>query len=346
MIGFWLFVALLYAASISWVAMQPGERINLQMAIIWQGAYYLAWIPVTVLVWRVTREWQPARLGWTGYFAAHLALGLVIATVHTAGVVGAAWPFAAERDSPWAVLGRQLRGRVHLDLLIYAAIVGVGQAIAFHERFRARQLAAARLEAELTQARLHALRAQLQPHFLFNSLHSIASLARVGDNAAVVRLIAGLSDLLRHGLDTSTERQSLADEMHLVEKYLDIQRVRFGDRLSADIEVSPAAAPARVPPLVVQPLVENALRHGLAPQVGPGAVRVRARRDGRWVVVDVEDTGAGLPAGWNAAASNGTGLRNLSARLEAEFGGDYALDVAPRPGGGTVATVRMPGGWA
>jgi sensor histidine kinase YesM len=246
------------------------------------------------------------------------------------------------RDGFWQGMTWQITGRTHLQLLIYTAAAGTGAAIVMHRRYRDRELAAIRLEAELSAARLDALRGQLQPHFLFNSLHSIASLARAGDNAGVVRLIAGFSEILRHLLTNGERRLPLRDEMQLVERYLDIQRVRFADRLSVTIDVAPDVADARVPLLVVQPLVENALRHGLAPRVEPGAVRVRAFRENGLTRIDVEDTGRGLPPAWTLERSNGTGLRNLSARLAAEFGAAGSLQVASREGGGVVATVRIP----
>jgi LytS/YehU family sensor histidine kinase len=134
----------------------------------------------------------------------------------------------------------------------------------------------------------------------------------------------------------------LGDELQLVERYLDIQRVRFADRLQTTIEMAPDVARARVPLLVVQPLVENALRHGLGPRVEPGSLVVRARREADWTRIDVEDTGQGLPPAWTLEGSRGTGLRNLAARLAAEFGAACSLQVLPRQGGGVVATVRIP----
>jgi two-component system, LytTR family, sensor kinase len=177
---------------------------------------------------------------------------------------------------------------------------------------------------------------------LFNSLHSIASLARTGDTTGVVRLTAALSDLLRHVLDSGDRHLSLADELQLVERYLDIQRVRFADRLDVTVDVAPDASRARVPGLIVQPLVENALRHGLAPRVAPGSLTVRAVREDGWTRIDVEDTGVGLPSGWAIGSSGGTGLRNLASRLSAEFGDRASIDVAPRQNGGVRATVRIP----
>ena len=348
-IAFWGFVAILYAGQLWWLAQQPNERINLRMALTWQLTYYLAWIPFTLIVWRTTRGWLPETIGWTRFLMAHVALMSIVAVLQCAVVVAIALQLAGDpmpspgRSTSFStVLVGQLRGRVHMQFLVYAAIAGIGHALGLYDRYRERQVTAARLEAELSSARLDALRAQLQPHFLFNSLHSIASLARAGDNAGVVRLIAGFSELLRNVLDTGARPQSLGSEMRLVEQYLDIQHVRFGDRLEVAVELAPEAAGARVPPLIVQPLVENALLHGLAHRVEPGRVSVRAHRDGEWTAIEVEDNGVGLPSGWNMDMTSGTGLRNLSSRLWAEFGARHMLVVEPRRAGGVKATVRVP----
>jgi signal transduction histidine kinase len=342
--AFWIFIALLYDGQILWLSRMPGEKIDLRAAFAWQTTYYLLWIPLTLLVWRTTAGWIPeSPRGWLRAIAWHVPLLVAAGLAHFVGVavvsrllgVGEQWGF-------WASVVALMRGRLHLELLIYTAVAGTGAALVLHERYRDRQLAAAKLEAELAAARLGALRAQLQPHFLFNSLHSIASLARAGDTAGVVRLIAGFSELLRSLLEQGERHLPLADELQLVERYLEIQRVRFADRLRATIDMDPAVERARVPLLVVQPLVENALRHGLAPRVEPGALVVRARREDEWTRIDVEDTGTGLPPSWTLETSRGTGLRNLAARLAAEFGARCSLQVLPRAGGGVFATVRIP----
>ena len=343
-VAFWVFVALLYSGQIWWLSKQPGEHINLRGALAWQTTYYVVWAPFTVVVWWITADWLPEQFGWPRYLARHILVCVGIAVAHltvTTTIAYALVPLPANQ-SVGSMLPAQILSRLHLQILTYTAIAGLGAALTLQERYRDRQLAAARLEAELGAARLDALRGQLQPHFLFNSLHSIASLARAGDNAGVVRLIAGFSDLLRHLLDTTDRHLTLRDELALVERYLDIQRVRFADRLQATIDLAPDAADARVPLLVVQPLVENALRHGLAPRIDPGILHVRAARDNGWTRIEVEDSGVGLPAGWTLGRTAGTGLRNLSSRLAAEFGSNFALDVEPRPGGGVRASVRIP----
>ena len=340
--GFWAFVALLYATQLLWLINSRGERINLRAALSWQITYYLVWVPFALLIWRLTRHWLPEAMGWTRWVLSHLALALAVGVAQSLVVVAIALPLAPEPLPLTAIVVGQFRGRVHMQILIYAAITAVGQALVLYDRYREGQVAAARLEAELAAARLDALRAQLQPHFLFNSLHSIASLARAGDNAGVVRLIAGFSELLRHVLDTTGAHQSLGEEMRLVQQYLDIQHVRFGDRLTVAVDLAPDAAGARVPPLIVQPLVENALRHGLSVRVEPGHVAVRARVDAGWTVVEVEDDGVGLPQGWTLESTAGTGLRNLASRLAAEYGDRQSVTLSARQGGGALAAVRVP----
>lgn len=346
-IGFWLFVSAISVAQTMWIADATGQRTGVWASMAWQTSYFAAWIPFTIGVWQLTRGWLPDRFGgWPRLLLAHLPVAVFVVLAQTAVTIGltkllGAEMFESRNGMPESFMA-QVRSRLNLQLMIYSAIAGTGAALTLYERYQDRQIAAARLQAELAAARLQALRGHLQPHFLFNSLHSIAALARAGDTAGVVRLTAALSDLLRHVLDAGDRHASLAEELQIVERYLDIQRARFADRLRVTLDLAPEAADARVPLLVVQPLVENAVRHGLAPRVREGALSVRAVRDNGLIRIDVEDTGVGLPDGWRLHESTGTGLRNLASRLAAEFGDAAVLDVAPRDGGGVRATVTLP----
>lgn len=341
-VGFWLFVSALSAAQMLWAARMPGQMRDPWAAIRWQTIYFAAWIPFTIALWHFTRGWLPERFGgWWRLLLAHVPLSLAVALAQTLVVYLLARAFPNANMMRESFLD-QLRGVMNIQILIYTTIVGTGAAMTLYEGYRDRQLAAAQLQAELNAARLQALRGHLQPHFLFNSLHSIAALARAGDTAGVVRLTAALSDLLRHVLDAGDRHASLREELTIVERYLEIQRARFADRLDVTVDLAPDVADARVPLLIVQPLVENAVRHGLAPRVREGSLMVRAIRDNGRVRIDVEDTGVGLPSGWTMDDATGTGLRNLASRLAAEYGDAAALDVAPREGGGVRATVTLP----
>jgi two-component system LytT family sensor kinase len=341
-IAFWLFITAMYTAQMLWLAQIPGERVNVRASVAWQASYYAVWIPFTILVWRVSGAWlADGRRHWASLLL-HLPLFAgVWATI--AFIVSSIAPALAGQSEPfWLTYWIQLRGRAHLMVLIYTAVAGTGAALLMFQRYQDRTAAQAQLQAELAAARLQALRGHLEPHFLFNGLHSIAALARQQDTAGVVRLTASLSEILRHVLAVGDRPSRLGDELAVVERYLEIQRARFADRLDVALSVAPDVADARVPLLVVQPLVENALKHGLGPRVQPGLVRVAAWRNDGQTHITVEDDGVGLPAGWRLESSGGTGLRNLSARLSAEYGDRASLRIEPRAEGGVRATMVLP----
>lgn len=244
---------------------------------------------------------------------------------------------------------------VVLDLLAYGAISGLVHSVNFYGRLRERERRALVLETHLAKARLSALQAQLQPHFLFNSLNAVTTLLRRDPRLAETTLVA-LSELLRLAL-SQTEKQetTLREELEFVRRYLEIQRTRFGDKLRVEEDLEPPALDCRVPTLVLQPLVENAIRHGIEPGDRPGTVRVAAaRQDGR-LVLTVEDDGVGLAgdsanagaAGSSAVSASqrtgtGIGLANLRARLQALYGNRQRLELRPRAGGGVAVRVELP----
>ena len=344
--AFWTFVAALYAAQLFWMSRQPGERIALGSALTWNIVYYLCWIPLTPPAWRIARGWSPGSMPVPALLARHTALATVLVLLHGAlNVLIVGWLFLPQYLT-MATLTGQLRGRFVPGVLIYAAIAGAGMAFGYYRLWRERELAAAQLEAQLSDARLRSLEAQLHPHFLFNSLHAIASLVRTGENAAAVRTIAALSDMLRRVLDADARPEiPLEEEAAFIEHYLEIQRVRFGERLRTSIELAPGTARLPVPTLLLQPIIENAFRHGLADRVEAGVITVRAERAGARLRIAVEDNGRGLPAGWTLASSSsgrGVGLGTTAARLEQRYGRSHRLDVLPREGGGTAVVIEMP----
>jgi len=189
----------------------------------------------------------------------------------------------------------------------------------------------------LSEARLHALELQIQPHFLFNTLNSISALVRTSRDREAVTMIAGLSDLLRYSLDHAGEqRVALAQELAVIERYLEIERLRFPDRVAFEIEVPAAVRRAAVPALLLQPLVENAIRHGIAPLAAPGRVALRARRDGAWLRIALFNTGR-LAAEYRA----GVGLRNTMDRLRHLYRGDHRFELRAEDGG-VVAELAVP----
>jgi len=342
-VSFWAFIALLSCLHVWWLARQPGETLQVSHAIIWQIAFYLWWIPFTVGLWRVAIRWDPAPLGVKRLLALHLAVMTGVVLAHAAAVTLVAAPLAPmPTSSLWDQFIVQLRGRLYSQVIIYVAVMASGSAVMLHERWRDRAAAAARFETQLAEARLASLRAQLHPHFLFNSLHAIASLVREARNEEAVTLISDMGGLLRQILETHPTFHTIGDELNLVRTYLQIQRARFGDRLRTAIETAPGVETARVPVLLLQPLAENALCHGLADRVEPGFVRVSVDRHRDTLVIKVEGDGAGVAGGWRLELSQGTGLANLCARLRALYGDAASLTAGSGPSGNFSVTARLP----
>ena len=226
------------------------------------------------------------------------------------------------------------------SLFLYLVLVASMHAVLYFRRYQERAVRAARLETALARARLETLAAQLRPHFLFNTLNLISELIHL-DPAAADRTVVRLARLLRVTLDTSDAHEvTLRHELEVLAAYLEIQRARFGDRLRVAWRVDVDALDALVPPLLLQPLVENAFVHGLARRGAGGTVCVaaRVRPGGRVLALRVEDDGAGLPAAWR----EGVGLRNTRRRLATMYGRRHRLRVRARAGGGTVVLVRIP----
>jgi two-component system, LytTR family, sensor kinase len=223
---------------------------------------------------------------------------------------------------------------------VYFALLGIEHSLFYFAQAREREIDAARLAAQLSEARLSALRMQLNPHFLFNSLNAITVLMRDQNTAAASRMLELLSDVLRQVLRTGdTHETTLGSELDFLERYLAIEQVRFSDRLRPRIEIDPELSSAAVPPFLLQPLVENALRHGIARKADAGELTIRARREGATLVLTVRDDGPGLGS---ATPGSGLGLANTRERLAALYGSDASLEIADAEGGGFIATVRLP----
>ncbi len=314
--------------------------------VLFNAIDWLLYAALTPIVFRASRRFPLQR--------AHLARGIA---VHIAG--------ALLMCVAWASLGTLLRlivfygtagfnpARLPQALIswifttlpfgtgVYFALLGIEHALYFMAQARERETQAARLAAQLSEARLGALRMQLNPHFLFNSLNAITVLVRDQNTAAASRMLELLSDVLRQVLRSEPSHETtLRDEVEFITRYLAIEEVRFADRLRPKIEIDPAVANAAVPRFVLQPLVENALRHGIARKSTAGLLEVSARRDRADLVLSVRDDGPGLPS--SAPETGGVGLANTRARLAALYGERGSLQVENAEGGGVLAVIRLP----
>lgn len=235
-----------------------------------------------------------------------------------------------------------LRG-VYWDALVYGLVAGLAVAWDATAEAARRDARAAALEADLAEARLGALQGQLRPHFLFNALNAISAFTET-DAPTARRAMAHLGDLLRASLDHGGRAEvPLADELDALGHYVAVERLRFPDRLAVSVEAEPGTCRALVPSFLLQPLVENAVRHGAGGVARPVAVAVRVRREGGRLALSVEDDGAGLPAGWRLGDHGGVGLGNTARRLDALYGPDGRFRVGPGAGGrGVRVDVEVP----
>lgn len=277
----------------------------------------------------------------------HLLLSLPISLVHTAlcslleyPIDGISWsPMREPGNTRYYFLG---------SWMVYCAFAGIIQAFKFNNRFLSSQFKLERAEKKLAQSRLNALRLQLEPHFLFNTLNGIST--EVMENPELAcEMIEDLSILLRRSIDChETVEITLAQELTLLNHYLAIQRLRFGEKIDIRVDVEPAVEAAMVPSMLLQPLIENAIQHGLRGSKSGGTVAISARHmRERYLEIKVVDDGVGLPPHWSMDASGGLGLRVTRERLEALYSesAEDKFTVSPRKGGGTDVTIRIPLHW-
>jgi LytS/YehU family sensor histidine kinase len=221
--------------------------------------------------------------------------------------------------------------------------VGIFYAIDYYRKYREREFVAAQLETQLAQAQLDSLRMQLHPHFLFNTLNGIVGLVRDNNNQAAVTMLVGLSDLLRHALEHSGQQEvELKEELNFIKLYLSIQQMRFSDRLQIEFDIDPSTSKALVPNLLLQPLLENALRHGIGRSTEAGSIRISSAKENGRLSIVVADNGAGLPNNWQLKTSSGIGLANTIARLQQLYGENHRFDIRNRDEGGVEVEIVIP----
>jgi sensor histidine kinase YesM len=233
---------------------------------------------------------------------------------------------------------------LHINFITYWVIVGVSHAAEFYRRYRERERAAALLETQLAQAQLQALKMQIQPHFLFNSLNSIAALIEE-DSARAGRMIARLGDFLRLTLANSdTQVSTVTRELEFIKTYLDIEQVRFEDRLRVQFEIDQQAGMANVPSMILQPIVENAIQHGVSQREAVSHIYITVRRDDEVLIMSVKDRGPGRPGANGNGNSNerGLGLANTKMRLQNLYGVNQRMEICNVPGGGLIVTLTIP----
>jgi signal transduction histidine kinase len=311
--------------------------------VLFVSGDWLLYALLTPAVFLLARRWPIARPNLLRRIALQVAFSLLFCAAWAG--VGTLLKALLDPRSMEGGAGRQFISWFFITLpfgvAVYLAMVGVEHALHYFEETREKERQVARLSEQLTGARLAALQARLNPHFLFNSLNTIAVLVRDAENAKAARVVEQLSDVLRRTLSQAlTNEVALEEELDLVRQYLAVEQARFSDRLRPEFDVAPATRSAAVPCFALQQLVENAVRHGIAQRTEAGHVLVSARRDGDVLELTVVDDGAGLPA--TAIEAKGHGLDDTRERLRTLYGDRASLTVAAAAVQGTIARLRIP----
>jgi len=341
----WTVIGLCFTGQLYYSNLLGDKPLTWREAASTQLIYPYLWVLGTVLVLWLAERFPVEG----GLWRRNLPLHLLFATAFVCAISGSLhviYHFLFVHGRPYNPVAtlRWIIYNSSENYGIYGLLLLLNQVFRYYRRFREGELRASRLQTQLTQAQLAALKMQLQPHFLFNTLHSISALLHRDPDAAD-RMIARLGDFLRLTLENSGAQQvSLQKELEFLTCYLEIERVRFQDRLTTSVEVDAAALDAPVPNLILQPIVENALRHGIAQTRGPGRVEISAKREQGSLRIRVWDNGPGLVAITKPddGLKEGLGLSNTRARLEQLYGAAHRFELENAPGGGLMVTLEIP----
>ena len=343
----WFGVGLFDAAQNVFVMRAEGmhhawARLFLRLTISW-----LPWALGTPLVLSLGRRYPPTKVrpvfGWGIHLLACAGIGLAFAG-WIAGLDTLLNPWLTPAP-PGGYLHAWLDtfyNGLLADVVLYGAILAISNVLDSRERLARQQMESARLNEQLSKAQLDALRRQIEPHFLFNTLNAVAGLVREKRNDAAVSMIAGLSDFLRRVLEDSNRQQvPLGEEIEFLQKYVDIQKVRFADRLQVSVNVPEELFSAQVPCLILQPMVENAVKHGIAKRAQGGAIQVSAVRANGTLTLSVYNDGPKLPEDWDKSGA-GIGIPNVRTRLRSLYGDAFELKMRDRDPGGVEVSVSVP----
>jgi two-component system, LytTR family, sensor kinase len=315
-------------------------------AVRWDVSGWMIWVGfIPVIIW-LCRRVPISQNNWRKIFTVFVPVGLAMALARTFFPIAVHIPlFGGVGDLRQWLPGKSfiLASDFVIAFSFYLLVLAFGQAVNYYKRLREEELRTSQLELQLSKAQLHALKAQLQPHFLFNTLNSISAL-QLENTEAAQEMTARLGDFLRLTLENvGSQEVTLEREIEFLQCYLDIEKVRFGSRLSTSIEIEPQVLGCQVPNLLLQPIVENSLKHGIGPKTSTGQIHIRAVRQNGWLKVEVHDNGEGVSDSELAGIfSSGLGLSNTKARLEQLYGSNFKFQLRNAETGGLVTTLCLP----
>lgn len=345
--GIWTFVGLVFTLQSYYTSYRSEQPMTLGDAAYLQFTWSYLWALATPLVLWAASKIPIERSNWLRASLLHVPISLGLSMVLTAighVFVWLHWGRAMGRPFSFERMSRFVVANFSEGIGIYMLIALSSYAFSYYRRYRESQLRTFQLEAQLSHAQLQALKMQLHPHFLFNTLHSISALLNK-DPESARKMITRLGDFLRLTLENSGSQEvTLEQEMTFLRCYLEIERIRFQDRLVTRLDVPDQTLDAKVPNLILQPIVENAIRHGIAPRSSPGLIEIEAERRNSTLRIQVRDNGPGLPS--HRTSENmfkkGLGLANTEKRLEQLYGAAHLFDLSDHPEGGLVVTLEIP----
>jgi two-component system, LytTR family, sensor kinase len=343
----WTLIGLVFTLQYYFTTYRSERPATFYDSLYMQMTWSYVWALATPLVLLAVSRLPVERSNWIRVSLIHLPISIVLSVLITAlghVILWLNWGWSMGKPFSFERMVRFVVANFSEGIGIYMLIALTSYAFSYYRRYREGQLRTLQLEAQLSQAQLQALKMQLHPHFLFNTLHSISALLSEDTDSART-MITRLGDFLRLTLENAgTQEVTLKQEMEFLKCYLEIERIRFQDRLQTHLDVSPQALDAKVPNLILQPIVENAIRHGVVSRSTPGLVEIQAKPQNGTLRIQVRDNGPGLPEHRTSESlfKKGLGLVNTETRLQRLYGMAHVFDLTNDPEGGLVVTLEIP----
>ncbi len=343
--GVWLILSLIMSIQLAKDTAGSEYAIPWLNAFLLEFMYCLQWIALAPLTLRLARMFPLRGKSIATAIPVHLLMGFLTSAVTMAGRALLTWMILHRMETPltFEYITDRMTQALDYGIMSYLLNILLSYSFEFYAKVREQELAAIRLEAELDRAQLTSLKMQLHPHFFFNTLNTIAMLIRKQENAGAVDMIARLSKFLRYTLEnTNVQEVPLREELEVIDLYFDIQKIRFGDNLTIQRSIAPDAMDCSVPTLILQPLVENSLEHGIAKRQSGGVVELSAIKKDGSLLISIADNGPGMNGDPSASSHQGIGIRNTVSRLEKLYGTSSTFNVQSGPEGGTLVQLVIP----
>ena len=342
----WTLFALFFTSQFVLQSQFLGRPVPFFQVLMWQLVSGYVWFALCPLIVFLARRFPFEKETWKVAIPFHIAAGVVV-SLFQQGIDALilpllGYPPGAGFANFWEAYKFFVSFNLHLSLQIYWAVVGVWSAYNYYRKYRERELQTSQLEARLAQSRLQVLKMQLHPHFLFNALNAISELIH-RDPEAADRMLTDLSDLLRMSFENlEVQEVSLKQELEFLNKYIEIEQMRFHDRLVVELQIAPDTLDATVPNMILQPIVENAIKHGISPRASGGRIDIEATRSNGHLEIKVQDNGLGIPFGDTDNLPEGVGLSNTRRRLKHLYGDRHKFSIIASGRQGVTVDLAIP----